>query len=125
MAQKCPEMLRCRLSISLLDSAPEEALLEALVMFRSTYAARLDLMPRDSTIFHGDRVAEIDAHSGADRPYAFLTALWEENQDRYQDDPVGLSVEVSRYHRGDREGNAHLIVWHNHILDLPQASYSP
>jgi hypothetical protein len=103
----------------LLDSAPEQALLDALLVFRSTYATRLDLMPRDSTVYYGNAVAEIDAYPTDDRPQGFLTALWEDDQDRYQDDPVGLAVQIHRHHRGDRREDDDLIVWHTHILELP------
>lgn len=119
MAQTFPEILRCRLSIRLLDSASEQDLLDALLVFRSTYPTRLDLMPRDSTAYYGDGVAEIDAYPTDDRPQAFLTALWEDDQDRYLDDPIGLTVQVRRYRWGDRREDDELIVWHTHILELP------
>lgn len=109
-------MLRCRLSVHLVDDASEQDVLDVATVLQSAYATRPDLVPADE---FGGAVAEINANCDEDQPVAFPEAIWDDDQD----DPVGLRVEVGIYHEGPG-GEDNQIAWHSHTLDLPRTTHS-
>jgi hypothetical protein len=123
IAQDQPEVLLCRLSISLKGEASEQPLLDMCKVFQSSYATRPDLIPSGKSTPLGEIVVEMErwSHRPADFPQAFLVALWDEGH--Y--DPIGLRIEVGT---GDHHIQAGVSRWqalHSHTLDLPRSPVSP
>lgn len=124
MSRRFPEILRCRLVITLEGAVSAQALrnaIELIEALRISYASRPDLLP-----YHYSKDDRTRFYIEHDDDAGFVTAelipIWDEDSSGIK--PAALHI-VGSQTSYERDGSDGSTVWHSDTLSLSSVQHSP